>query len=99
MPTYDYKCLKCGDKFEAFQKMSDKPLKECPKCKGQVRRLIGSGCGLIFKGKGFYATDYKKSTCSTKAKDEPKVKCSGCDKTKSDCSQESKKTVSGDSSK
>lgn len=60
MPTYDYECEKCGYKFEAFQSMTSEPLKECPKCKGKVRRLIGTGAGLIFKGSGFYATDYKK---------------------------------------
>ena len=59
MPTYDYICKKCG-KFEVFQKMSDKPIKKCPKCKGKVKRLISSGSGIIFKGKGFYCTDYKK---------------------------------------
>lgn len=59
MPTYDYKCLKCGNIFELFQKMTDEPVKECPKCKGEVKRLIGSGAGPIFKGTGFYQTDYK----------------------------------------
>ena len=63
MPTYDYKCRKCGHAFEHVQKMSDKPLKSCPKCKkGKVDRLIGAGAGLIFKGTGFYITDYKKSS-------------------------------------
>ncbi len=59
MPTYDYKCEKCGHRFEAFQRMTDEPLKECPKCKGEVQRLITGGTGLIFKGSGFYITDYK----------------------------------------
>lgn len=59
MPTYDYQCLKCGHSLEAFQKMSDERLKECPKCKGKLKRLIGAGSGLIFKGSGFYVTDYK----------------------------------------
>lgn len=59
MPTYDYQCLKCENKFDVFQKMSDELLQECPKCKGKVKRLIGAGSGLIFKGSGFYATDYK----------------------------------------
>ncbi len=61
MPTYEYKCTKCGHVFEAFQKMSDAPLKQCPKCNGPVERLISGGTGLIFKGSGFYITDYKKS--------------------------------------
>jgi putative FmdB family regulatory protein len=62
VPTYDYECSHCGHKFEAFQKISDKPLEQCPKCKKKVRRLIGSGSGIIFKGAGFYATDYRKGT-------------------------------------
>ncbi|MDD4955916.1 MAG: zinc ribbon domain-containing protein [Candidatus Omnitrophica bacterium] len=60
MPTYDYECLKCGKISEAFHKVNGPPLKECPYCKGKVKRLISSGSGLIFKGSGFYATDYKK---------------------------------------
>lgn len=59
MPTYDYKCLDCGYIFEEFQSMTDAPLTECPKCKGKLKRLIGSGVGPIFKGSGFYHTDYK----------------------------------------
>jgi putative FmdB family regulatory protein len=50
MPTYDYRCKNCGYEFEAFQAMSDEPLKVCPECQGQVKRLIGGGAGLIFKG-------------------------------------------------
>lgn len=65
MPTYEYACLKCGKDFEAFQSMKDAPLKECT-CgkKGKVRRKIGGGAGLIFKGSGFYITDYKKKSVS-----------------------------------
>jgi len=59
MATYEYKCAKCGDVFEAVQKMSDAPLERCPKCDGPVERLISGGTGLIFKGSGFYITDYK----------------------------------------
>jgi len=60
MPTYEYTCPKCGHNFEAFQPMKDAPLKKCPKCgKTGVKRLIGGGAGLIFKGTGFYITDYK----------------------------------------
>ncbi len=61
MPTYEYKCLKCGYLFELFQTMSAEPVKQCPKCKGEVKRLIGPGMGPIFKGTGFYQTDYKNS--------------------------------------
>ena len=61
MPTYEYACPKCGHKFEFFQTMSAAPLKKCPKCgKSGVKRLIGAGAGLIFKGTGFYITDYRK---------------------------------------
>ncbi|HDN86087.1 MAG: zinc ribbon domain-containing protein [Candidatus Omnitrophota bacterium] len=61
MPTYEYQCLSCGKKFEVFQKITDSPLKECIFCQGKVKRLVGGGCGLIFKGSGFYITDYKRS--------------------------------------
>jgi putative FmdB family regulatory protein len=79
MPTYDYKCLKCGRAFEVFQKMSDPVLAKCPECKGKVKRLIGTGSGLIFKGKGFYATDYKKKGASSDTKKEKPKSCGGCD--------------------
>ncbi len=63
MPTYDYVCTKCGHKFEVFQSMKDNPLTQCPKCKkGRVKRLIGTGAGLLFKGTGFYETDYKRKS-------------------------------------
>jgi putative FmdB family regulatory protein len=65
MPTYDYECKKCDHKFEIFQSIKDKPLADCPQCKGELRRLIGGGMGIIFKGNGFYSTDYKKSSTST----------------------------------
>jgi putative FmdB family regulatory protein len=64
MPTYEYVCEKCGHRFEEFQKMSDEPLKNCPECEGEVRRLIGTGAGIIFKGSGFYQTDYKQNNAS-----------------------------------
>jgi len=60
MPTYDYECTKCGNEFEQFQSIKDEPLKKCPKCrKSGVRRKIGGGAGLLFKGSGFYITDYR----------------------------------------
>ena len=62
MPTYEYECTKCGHTFEAFQSMIDKPLSRCPKCRYAVRRLIGGGLGVIFKGSGFYTTDNKKGS-------------------------------------
>ncbi len=70
MPTYDYRCLKCKKKFEKFQSMTEKHLRTCPYCKkGKVERLIGGGAGIIFKGSGFYQTDYKKSSPAEKTKE------------------------------
>ena len=61
MPTYQYECEGCGHAFEILQSMTEKKLKICPKCKkAKLQRLIGTGGGIIFKGSGFYATDYKK---------------------------------------
>jgi putative FmdB family regulatory protein len=57
MPTYDYACAKCGPRFEQIQRISDPPLKTCPKCRGGLKRLIHGGVGIIFKGSGFYVTD------------------------------------------
>ncbi|MEI7800378.1 MAG: zinc ribbon domain-containing protein [Opitutaceae bacterium] len=63
MPTYEYICPKCSHEMEAFQSMNDQPLKLCPACKRRVlKRKIGGGAGLIFKGTGFYITDYKKKS-------------------------------------
>ena len=70
MPTYEYECQKCGHKFEEFQSMKDAPLTKCPECKGKVKRLIGAGAGFIFKGSGFYTTDYRSSGYSDKKKKE-----------------------------
>jgi len=60
VPTYEYECSKCGKRFDLFQSMSDEHIKECKYCQGPVKRLIGSGGGIIFKGSGFYETDYKR---------------------------------------
>ncbi len=62
MPTYEYECEKCGHRFEVFQSMSEPPRKRCPKCRGKLRRLIGGGAGVVFRGSGFYATDYRSSS-------------------------------------
>lgn len=61
MPTYEYQCKKCGHTFEKFQSMQDKPIKRCPDCRSVVKRLIGAGAGIIFKGSGFYETDYRRA--------------------------------------
>jgi putative FmdB family regulatory protein len=74
MPTYEYACSKCGHKFEQFQSMRDEPLKKCPKCKKLgLKRLIGGGAGLIFKGSGFYITDYKNKGMASAAAAESKA--------------------------
>lgn len=67
MPTYEYECRKCGHQFEKFQSITAPPLKTCPKCKGKVVRVVSGGAGIIFKGSGFYQTDYKKSSNTSNA--------------------------------
>jgi len=61
MPNYDYQCEECDHVFEVFQNMSDAKLEDCPQddCSGKIKRLLGTGAGLIFKGSGFYETDYR----------------------------------------
>lgn len=81
MPTYEYECLSCGTHFDAFQKMSEFPLDKCIQCKGSVRRIVSGGSGLIFKGSGFYITDYakgkeKKTEATTSTKSPPTTKSS-----------------------
>lgn len=78
MPTYEYHCQKCDKNFEMFQSMRDQPLRECPKdlCRlpkwghGKVKRLLGTGAGIIFKGSGFYSTDYRSKAYQEAAKKE-----------------------------
>ncbi len=59
MPTYEYRCLQCKKKFERLQRITEEAIKKCPSCGGKAERQIGGGVGLIFKGSGFYITDYK----------------------------------------
>jgi putative FmdB family regulatory protein len=74
MPTYEFICPKCHRQFEQFQKMSDPPLKRCPHCKKLgLKRLVGAGAGLIFKGTGFYITDYKNKGMNRKEGGEAKA--------------------------
>lgn len=69
MPTYDYKCQNCGNAQEIFQRMSDDHINKCPSCgSSEFKRLIGRGSGPIFKGTGFYETDYKKSNSGANKK-------------------------------
>lgn len=87
MPTYDYECSSCGHTFEEFQSITEKHLKKCPKCKkSTLQRLIGSGSGVIFKGSGFYQTDYKNKSSSRK---EPAKESSGSHSCSAGCPHKS----------
>jgi len=78
MPHYDYECHACNTIFEKFQSMTEKPIKVCPKCGGSVRRLIGAGAGILFKGSGFYQTDYRSSNYEKKSKAESSPSSGTC---------------------
>lgn len=81
MPTYDYHCDACGHDFELFQPMNSKPQKTCPECKARkARRLIGTGGGILFKGSGFYETDYRSANYQKRAKEETSSSSSASDK-------------------
>jgi putative FmdB family regulatory protein len=85
MPTYEYECGSCNHHFEQFQQMSADPIKVCPECgKKKVRRLIGTGAALIFKGSGFYATDYRSDSYKEGAKKDTAPTPSPCDTCKKD---------------
>ena len=74
MPTYDYICESCGCEFEQFQSITAKPLRKCPKCgKRELKRLIGAGAGVIFKGSGFYQTDYRSESYKKAQESEKKA--------------------------
>ena len=64
MPTYEYECKTCSHRFEVFQSITEDPVKTCPECGKEVRRLIGGGLGIIFKGSGFYVTDNRSGSDS-----------------------------------
>lgn len=71
MPTYDYRCKACEHTMERFQSIMDRPLKKCPSCgKNQLERLIGSGAGILFRGSGFYETDYRSESYKAQANKE-----------------------------
>ena len=109
MPTYEYKCLDCGIQFDRFQSITEDPIQECPECSGRTKRLIGAGAGLIFKGSGFYITDYrsegykesakkdKDSSSSSDGADSKSGDSKGGDSKSSD--SKSPKTESGNASK
>jgi putative FmdB family regulatory protein len=96
MPTYDYQCENCDHEFEKFQSITSNPLKKCPECKKmKLNRLIGIGGGIIFKGSGFYETDYRSENYKEGKKNaKPKTESKGADKkdTKKADSSESKDT-------
>ncbi len=74
MPTYEYECSSCEHRFDQFQAISEKPISKCPKCGGKTRRLISAGAGILFKGSGFYQTDYRSESYKKKAEaDKPKT--------------------------
>ena len=85
MPTYEYECPKCGTQFELFQKMSAKTVAKCPKCGAQAKRLLSGGAGLVFKGSGFYLTDYGRAGQKPRSESE-----SSSSETKSDAKSEAK---------
>ena len=87
MPTYQYECQACNHSFEELQTMLDAKLTKCPQCgKNKLARLIGSGAGMIFKGTGFYETDYKKKTPSTsESSSAPVAKPTAADKPAGGC--------------
>ena len=107
MPTYEYACTKCGHEFEIFQSMKDKPLTVCPKdkCKlqkwgkGRVKKLMGAGAGLIFKGSGFYITDYRSENYKQSAKKEAPAAAGGSKASESKSSGEAKPAPSKSDSK
>lgn len=98
MPNYDYECLECGKRFEIFQSMNDAKLTDCPEpdCDGKVKRLLGTGGGIIFKGSGFYQTDYRSTSYEKGAKaDKPPEKAESKPEKKSEPKPAAK--TSGDS--
>jgi putative FmdB family regulatory protein len=104
MPTYEYQCKSCGHTFETFQSMSDAPLKTCPECGKEIRRLINGGTGVIFKGSGFYNTDKKaraeakkaakEKTAGGKAADTPCASCPASKEAGGSCPASGEKAAS-----
>lgn len=100
MPTYDYRCNDCGHEFEAFQSMSESPKRKCPECgKLKLERLIGAGAGIIFKGSGFYETDYRSESYKKSAKAEKDAASGKKDDSKSDKKPETKPDKKSDNKK
>ena len=100
MPTYDYECDACGHTFELFQNISDPLKKKCPECKKmKLRRLFGTGAAIVFKGSGFYETDYRSDSYKKGAEADKKAKDSAKSDSKSESKSgsDSKKTAKGKS--
>ena len=92
MPTYEYKCANCDHLMEAFQSITANPLKKCPECgKLKLQRLLGTGAGLIFKGSGFYETDYRSDSYKKGADSEKPKTDSAKSETKKETKTETKK--------
>lgn len=91
MPTYEYECRKCSHQFEKFQSIKEPPVKRCPRCRGAVRRLLGTGAGVIFKGSGFYITDYRSSSYKEAAKKDGGGGSSDSGKSSAPAAKDSKK--------
>ena len=98
MPTYEYRCGSCGYEFEEFQSIKAKPIRKCPQCsKNQVDRLIGCGAGVIFKGNGFYQTDYRSEGYQKAAKaDSEAVKPKKSESKDSSSEKQSSKSKAGE---
>ena len=99
MPTYDYECRECGHRWELFQQMKENPKRKCPEC-GRLRakRLIGPGAGIIFKGSGFYQTDYRSQSYKDAAKADKQAQKSESEKSSSDSSGSKSESQSGSQS-
>lgn len=80
MPTYEYRCARCQRRFERFQKITDPPRARCPECGGKAERVISGGGGLLFKGSGFYITDYRNPGYKEAEKKEKTAKAEGSKK-------------------
>ena len=97
MPTYEYRCTACATEFEKFQRMSDEPVAECPECGASAERRLSGGAGLLFKGSGFYITDYRSDSYKKAAKSESgSDSSSGGSSAKSESTGSTSTTAKGD---
>ena len=98
MPTYDYECKVCGHVSEVFHTMTAKPRVKCPECGGRTKKLIGAGAGIIFKGSGFYETDYKRKSGSRNGEPKKETAKEKSSEAKSGEKSESKKEAKAEKS-